>query len=198
MSEVLAPLVGTTQALVFFSIFAISGLGVVALAILGEILEGVGDGVEHLLEIFHIDDIFDTDTPGSSAGVFSLRVLAAFATGLGGGGWYMSIQGYGPVSSTFGGCLLGGGIGLVVFLGLQYLTKQQSSSTVEMHILIGKMGSVQTGIPKGGYGEVQVVVAGIASIFRARTEDGNAIRTGTIVRIKSISGSDATVETVNT
>jgi hypothetical protein len=127
-------------------------------------------------EEFSADHGADHDL-GDGPGVFSLRTLSIFITGLGGLGAIASLRGAGAAVSASVG--LAGGVALAgaVYGFARYLYRQQSSSHVTAEELINRRAEVTVAIPAGGLGQVRCLVGETIAEKIARSRDGDAIPT---------------------
>jgi membrane protein implicated in regulation of membrane protease activity len=126
-------------------------------------------------------------------GVFSLRTLAVFITGLGGLGAITELRGAGAMVSAFVG--LTGGVALAgaVYGFARYLYRQQSSSHITAEELIGRRAEVTVAIPASGVGQARCLVGETMVEKIARSRDGDAISAGVAVRIDEVAGETAIV-----
>jgi hypothetical protein len=77
-----------------------------------------------------------------------------------------------------------GCLGMVTTAGIFYFVARLSSSgNRDLRTAIGSVGTVYLDIPKGGRGEVRVVVSGVVSYVKAGSADGRALKSGTPVRV---------------
>jgi len=67
------------------------------------------------------------------------------------------------------------------------LRKAENSSSFNIQETIGKMASVISPIPQGGYGKIKYNISGAVVTSPAKSEDGNEIRNGENVEIIYIS-----------
>lgn len=183
--------------IIFGSIMVISFVVLIFMLAVGEIGEHATE-FAHDVAVDHHDihlGHHDGDVNHQSGpSIFSVRFLAAFGTGFGGGGCigrYFEL-GY------FGASLIGLGIGVAV-AGLLYiivsaLYKLQGSGTVSVASLVGKTALVRVAIPAGGTGEVTLTSKGATVVQFAKTEDGLAVEQGMSVTIKAVAGDYVIVE----
>ncbi|MFI7236353.1 hypothetical protein [Streptomyces cyaneofuscatus] len=130
----------------FFLGLGIAGIVLLALSLVfGGVLEGMLDGV--------LDGLFD--------GLLSLPVIAGFISMLGfGGAIVLGTTGAGPFVATVAGVAAGAVAGWMTWKFSQALMRDQTSSTPRGGDLVGTSGTVVTGIPADGYGEVMLRLAG--------------------------------------
>jgi len=163
-----------------------------------------GLGFLFLLASLIIGDIFDalgvdfglSLDANHDFGLFDSRVISIFLTAFGGFGAIGASLGYGAaVSSIFG--LFGGVIfGALVFYFGRFLYRQQASSSVTEEDLIGRTAQVVVAIHAGQIGQIACRVGEERVEKIARARDGAEIKTGSIVRIESITG-DAVIVSVD-
>lgn len=72
--------------------------------------------------------------------------------------------------------------------------KLQSSGTIPLKSAVGCEGTVYQNIPAGGAGKVLITVSNRLREFDAMGKDGAGLKTGTAVRIVSVSGDRLVVE----
>jgi membrane protein implicated in regulation of membrane protease activity len=148
------------------------------------------------LEAIELDDTPELEVEteaGGEPGVFSLRTLSIFLTGLGGLGAIAQLRGADAAISAAVG--LAGGLtlaGLVYFFA-RYLYRQQSSSLVVIDELIGQRAEVIVSIPANGVGQVRCQLGEAMVEKIARSMDGEVISLGAPVRIEGITGETAIV-----
>jgi membrane protein implicated in regulation of membrane protease activity len=143
-------------------------------------------------EEFNADHDADHDL-GGGPGVFSLRTLSIFTTGLGGLGAIAALRGAGAAVSAVVG--LAGGVALAgaVYVFARFLYRQQSSSHVTTEELINRRAEVTVAISAGGLGQVRLLVGETMVEKIARSRDGEAIPAGVAVRIDDVAGETAAV-----
>ncbi len=140
----------------------------------------------------------DHDTVSDGDGgpsVFSVKMFAIEMVGFG-------VTGFGVlagtdlsmlVASLFG---LGGAVvmGLLGFMIIKSIWKQQASSTITRTDIIGAIGHLIDAVPANGVGQVACSVRGREDTYIARTKDGHAIPLGTTVKIIDKVGQHVIVE----
>jgi len=77
------------------------------------------------------------------------------------------------------------GIGAWVLVAvlIHWLRKLAETGTKQLRTCVGRRGTVYMDIPGSGEGQVRVVVSGAVSMVRARASGGEAIESGTPVRV---------------
>ena len=130
---------------------------------------------------------------GGEPGVFSLRTLSIFLTGLGGLGAMAQLRGAGAAVSAAvgmtGGLVLAG----LVYFFARYLYRQQSSSLVVTDELVGRRAEVIVSIPAAGVGQVRCRMGETLVEKIARSRDSDAIPPGAPVRIEEVTGETVVV-----
>lgn len=138
----------------------------------------------------------DSGVPALS--FFSPTVLATFVTAFGAIGTILSaiesVRGKHFIIATIAasGGLLIAWVALMLFNTA--FRKMQGSSESRVMRLIGQEANVITAIPAGGVGEIAYIQSGTRYNAPARTEDGQAVPAGQLVRIKRIVGTQFYVE----
>ena len=168
-------------ALSAFSVFlAITAAGFIFLmvsAAFGEVFE-------------HFDAFGDHDGPG----FFSTRVLAVFVTAFGAAGAVATYYGLGPVPASLVGLatgfVFGGAIGT---LG-RILYRQQASSDVRSHDLVGQVARVIVAIPAGGVGQVRCRIGEELVDKIARTRNGEPVIENASVQVEEVLGETVIVK----
>jgi hypothetical protein len=150
-------------------------------------------------EIFEHADLgsADHDLDHGGPGLLSPRVISVFITAFGGFGAIGIYRGFGIFFSSFLG--VGGGVvlgGLVYFFA-RFLYGQQASSTISTADLIGCTAQVTVGIPSGGVGQVRCLVGESMVDKIARSRDGAAIPSSSLVKIEEIVGESVIVSPIN-
>ncbi len=147
-----------------------------------------------LLVSFFLGDLFeqiglDIDLGAGGTddlGWFDSRVLSMFVTAFGGFGAIAMSLGFGVVVSStfglFGGLALGG---TVLFFG-RLLYKQQASSSVNAHHLVGRIAKVTVAIRPGGIGQISCLIGEERVEKLARSRDDNEIQAGVMVIIEEV------------
>ena len=160
------------------------------------VLGGIG---EHASEIAHeivvehdvegaIDHNGDVVHQQGGPSLFSLRFLATFATGFGGGGAIGRFYNLDYFFSSLAGLVFGLVVGALLYFLVSFMYKQQASSGVNMLDLVGKTAMVIIAIPDGGTGQVTLTHKGTTVTQMAKTANGQAVRQGSSVTIKSVMG----------
>lgn len=171
-----------------FLICAVLGGGVFAVRTLLQFLGGHADDAD----VGHVE----VDHADADAGfrVLSLQGLSAFFMMFGLSGLALVRQsGVAPALALPVAALPG--IAAVWLIGrlFVFMTKLQSSGTMNMHAAIGQEGSIYLTVQSGGVGKVQVVVQGRLGVFDAREHDGKELATGKRVRVVGVATGDVLV-----
>lgn len=138
----------------------------------------------------------DSGVPALS--FFSPTVLATFVTAFGAIGTILSsidsVRGKHLIIATIsaaGGMFIAW-VALILFNTA--FRKMQGSSESRVSRLIGQEANVITAIPPGGVGEIAYIQSGTRYNAPARTENGQPVAAGRLVRIKRVVGSQFYVE----
>lgn len=173
-------------------------LSSINLVMLFAIIGGVG--FIFLLASLILGDIFemfgaDADIGGNGAdfGLFDSRVIAVFMTAFGGFGLIGAWSGLGAVPSSLVGLLGGVIFGGVVSAFGRFLVGQQSSSSVTDNDLIGRTAQVTVTIKPGELGQISARIGDERVEKLARTNGGEEIKPGSIVKISAIAGDSVIV-----
>lgn len=173
-------------------------LSSINLVMLFAIIGGVG--FIFLLASLILGDIFemfgaDADIGGNGAdfGLFDSRVIAVFMTAFGGFGLIGAWSGLSAVPSSLVGLLGGVIFGGVVSAFGRFLVGQQSSSSVTDNDLIGRTAQVTVTIKPGELGQISARIGDERVEKLARTNGGEEIKPGSIVKISAIAGDSVIV-----
>ena len=129
---------------------------------------------------------------GHGVSAFSPMIIAAFMTGFGASGYLLSLF---PLTkhpaisaplAAVGAFVFAGGIVSVLRMVFR---ASQSSSESKIANVVGTTGTLVTGIPEHGVGEIAYVHGGSRYTAPARTEDGKPIPTGAAVVVVRFVGS---------
>jgi len=151
-------------------------------------------------EIFDHADLshtVDHDLGHGGPGFFNTRVISVFITAFGGFGAIATRQGYGIFASSFFGFASGIVLASLIYFFARFLYSQQASSTVSSSDLIGRTAQVTVGIPVGGLGQVRCLVGESMVDKIARSKDGGAIPSNSVVKIEEIVGESVIVSPVS-
>jgi len=133
-------------------------------------------------------DLGDADDHPSGLGILSTRAIAAFLTGFGWIGVIVHEQGWPEIYSIV--AATGAGIAMLfaVLHVMQFLFRLRHSGNVDYGNCIGGEAEAYTPIPAGGggHGKVTATVQGRFRVVNARTDDSDAIPSGTRVRIVAV------------
>lgn len=135
---------------------------------------------------------------GHSAGAFlkllSLQALTAFATFFGLGGMYFAAREHGPTTATAGAVAAGALAMLGVAKAMQWMTRLDSSGTLDLRNAIGCDARVYLRVPAAGEGtgRIHVAIQGRTVELKARSRDFE-LPTGSQARIVDLAGDDTVV-----
>lgn len=174
---------------VFICIMVV-GFIVLAMSLLfGEIFEHGGD-LAHDIAVEH--DVFDHggDVEHSQGGpsFLSMRMLASFATGFGGGGAIGRYLDFGYVVSSVFGLILALVVAAIVYFIVRFLYRQQATSGVSVMECLNQQAIVCVAIPEDGMGQVTLTLKGATLTKMAKSEDGKPRNNGTTVQVKQVVG----------
>jgi hypothetical protein len=151
-----------------FLIVGLAGIALlVAALVAGEFMDGVFEPVNGVLG----SDLLSTGVLAGFLGAFGF-VTYGVAPALG--------TGFGSAVGVLAGLGVGAGAGWLT----RALTNSRTDGTPSAAALPGLRGTVVTGVPSQGYGEVVVVVAGHPTKFNARSY--TALAAGTPVTVVSV------------
>lgn len=156
----------------------VGGLGLlllVASLVVGEVLDGLLDGV--------------------GGDILSTAAVAGFLAGFGFTG-AVAAQSLGTGAATAVGVAGGLGLGAAAGLMTRSLSRSRTDPTPTSAALLGIAGTVVTDIPSQGYGEVSVVVAGHLGKLNARADE--ALAAGTPVTVTAVLSPTSVVVTRRT
>lgn len=166
-----------------------------ALGNLGDILDGIFGGAEaagadvgeiETPEIGEIGVEHEVESAGPSP--FSLRTVAMFAAGFGGGGIMGKGLGFSDPLSLAPAFGTGLASSVLMWLFLRFLYAEQATTSIQEPDYIGLIGRVSLSIPKGELGQVILTVKGQIKNMPARSEDGSPISAQTQVEVISLEG----------
>ena len=178
-----------------FVLILIFGLSVLTIFL---IIAGVG--FIFLLLSFVLGDLFehlnaDIDLNSGNDGIALLdsRVISIFLTAFGGVGAICSKLGFDVTLSSVGGLLGGITLGWIVFYFGRLLYRQQASSSVGAHQLIGRTAEVVVAIKPGSVGQISCRIGPERIEKLARAKNDSEIKAGSQVRIEEIAGESVIV-----
>jgi membrane protein implicated in regulation of membrane protease activity len=172
-----------------FLVCLLAGLAyVVASGILGMVFGG--DGTSDSA------DGSDGDSGDSHDGmsIFSPKVIAIFAIGMGSGGSIATAYGLGFTAALLCGIGAGASFGGLLIFGARLLYKQRSSSDVQPSAAIGLMATVTIAIPSSGTGEVSLPVLNQYMTYLARSQSNQHLTKGTLAKVVAVNGGTLIVE----
>jgi hypothetical protein len=143
-------------------------------------------GVDHDMD-HDIDHDFDHGHDILGPGFLSIKMIAAYLTGFGGGGWIAYEQYNQPpyicVISGIGGAMV---LGIIAYYIIKLFLSQQTKSGIPKTTdFIDSEGVISTSIPEGEdkVGQILVTVKGAKKYCRAMSFNGKEINKGTEVII---------------
>lgn len=167
-------------AVLFTSTQGISFLTILAAGFVYLLISGLLSAGEDMSHDGHLDAANDagggagehaTEGNHPTISIFSPRIIAIFAVGLGGGGAIGTFYGFGLTASLAAGLVLGFILGGLGTLGMKLLYAQQASSEVRTENAIGRRASVTSDIAPGAAGEIGLTVQGQYMTYLARAKD---------------------------
>ncbi|MEI6236459.1 MAG: NfeD family protein [Planctomycetota bacterium] len=151
----------------------------------------LGHDHDHDYGHVHVHD-YGGDT--NSVSMFSFRVLSIFGLGFGTAGAIATQFGMSFMRSSLYGVGLGLLLGFTLYSLLNLFSRQQSTSIVETHKLIGCTGLVTVEIGADSLGEVALNFAGNYRNFNAQSVQNVPIQKGASVMVIQTEGSRLIVE----
>ncbi len=161
---------------------------VVSSAAMGAIFGGDGS------DDSHGDISGDNDTDHSTVSIFSPKIIAIFAIGLGGGGCIATAYGLSFTISLLVGLALGFALGALMVFGMRYLHSQRASSDIPTTSAVGQFATVNIAIPAGGTGEVSLTVLGQYMTYFARSKSNASFSKGSLAKVVGTNGGTLIVE----
>jgi hypothetical protein len=140
---------------------------------------------------------FDHDLSHGGPGILSTRIISVFVTAFGGFGAIGIYEGYGVFASSFFGTIGGVILAGLIVLFARFLYSQQASSTISSSDLVGRSAQVTVGIPAGGLGQVRCLVGETMLDKMARSRDGVAIPSNSLVKVEEVVGESVVVSLVS-
>jgi membrane protein implicated in regulation of membrane protease activity len=129
--------------------------------------------------------------------VLSMHSLTSFLMMFGLVGFALYRQsGAGMFFSTLGASVAGAASVWVIGRIFASVSRLQSSGNLATDSAVGSTGSVYLSIPKGGTGRVSINFRGRLREFDATAADGEAIATGTPIRVVRVKGREMVVEKI--
>lgn len=168
----------------FFSVFFLWQIIAAFLGMTGDDVD-VGHADVDISDIDASDDFDHHDVVESSQAfkVLSLRSIVTFFTLFSWGSALYTADGM-PVVKAMGISSIWGLVGMfaiaVIFWGMGKLTE---TGTKDVATCIGAIGTVYLDIPADGFGEIKTNISGAIEHVKARSVDGEALPSGTQVRV---------------
>lgn len=148
-------------------------------------------GFLFLLLSFLLGDLFDVlghDSGGDAheIGILDTRVISIFATAFGGFGALGTWLGLGAMLSSLLGLVGGGVLGAIIFFFGRTLYRQQASSSISAHNLVGRIAEVVVPIHVNNVGKIRCRVGEERIEKLARSRDNSEIKMGALVVIEAV------------
>lgn len=148
-------------------------------------------GFLFLLASFLLGDLFDMlghDAGGDAhdMGILDTRVISIFATAFGGCGALGTWLGVGVVLSSVLGLVGGIALGAIIFFFGQTLYRQQASSSISAHSLVGRIAEVVVAIHPNSVGKISCRVGEERVEKLARSRENVEIKPGAFVLIEEV------------
>ena len=148
-------------------------------------------GFLFLLLSFLLGDLFDVlghDSGGDAheIGILDTRVISIFATAFGGFGALATWLGASVVPSSLLGLVGGIALGAIIFFFGRTLYRQQASSSISAHHLVGRIAEVVVAIHPNSIGKIRCRVGEERIEKLARSRDNAEIKTGAFVVIEEV------------
>lgn len=150
-------------------------------------------GFVFLLLSFVAGDLFDqlgitleADGGADGPGWLDSRVLSIFVTAFGGFGAIGTLLGLGVVMSSLFGLIGGLALGACVLFFGRLLYRQQASSSVSAHDLVGRVAEVTVTILPGSVGQIRCRFGEERVEKLARARNSIEIKSGTMVVIEEV------------
>ena len=116
--------------------------------------------------------------------LLTLRSILAFFTLFTWGGALYLNTGTQLGSSMIYALLWGGAAMVLVALMFHWMRKMTESGNISIRTCVGTEGQVYLDIPSDGIGQIRATVSGVVTYVKARTADGNEIKSGAPVLIR--------------
>ena len=141
----------------------------------------------------HAENVSEGNHPTIS--IFSPRIIAIFAVGLGGGGAIGTFYGLSLTLSLLIGLALGAILGALGSFGMKLLYNQQASSEVRTENSVGRTATVTVEIAPAAAGEIGLTVQGQYMTYLARGKDpAKTYPKGSLVKVSQVADSVIIVE----
>ncbi len=190
----------TTALISFFTIFLMGLLFSVFSLIFGGHGDTDHDFGHDVGHDGHGDGHHDGDTGLSSffaVGMLSVRGMALLSTGFGGIGALVQLYTGRTLFATATGAIFGYGFAFMILFAVRALKSQQANSLIDTNSAVGASGTVVTSIPQNGLGEIRCVVGGVEVTRTAVSKNGEAIKSGTRVKVEEVAGATMVVAPLN-
>lgn len=141
----------------------------------------------------HLNADIDLNSGNDGMALLDSRVISIFLTAFGGVGAICYKLGFDATVSSVGGFLGGIALGWIVFYFGRLLYRQQASSSVGAHQLIGRTAEVVVAIQPGSVGQISCRIGPERVEKLARAKNDSEIKVGSQVRIEEIAGESVIV-----
>jgi len=168
----------------FFSVFFVWQMIGAFVGLDGDSMELGGD-VTDVPDDMNFDDVMESS---EAFKVLSLRSVITFFTLFSwGGALYMS-EGMQPLKAM-GISSIWGLVGMLAIAGIFYfMGKMSETGTKDVTTAMGKIATVYLDIPADGFGEIKTTVSGAVEHIKAKSINGEALPSGTQVRVVKVVG----------
>lgn len=182
----------------FMTITALLGLGSSA-DVDHDIDHSIDHDIDHDMDHDHdIDHDIDHEYGQHGPSFLSIKMVAAYLTGFGGGGWIAREEYNQPpliclISGIFGAIV----VGVIAYYIIRlFLSQQTKSGIAKIADFIGCAGVISTSIPKGEskVGQILCTVKGSQKYYTAVSHNGKEINKGTEVVIVEMKDGKAVVK----
>ena len=188
MQEWWAGLSGLTQFFygmaAFFSVFFLWQMIGAFIGLDGDSMDLGGD-VTDVPDDMDFEDVMESS---EAFKVLSLRSIITFFTLFSWGGALYMNEGM-PAVKAMGIASIWGLVGMLAIAGIFYfMGKMSETGTKDVASAQGRIATVYLDIPADGFGEVKTTVSGAVEHIKARSVNGEALPSGTQVRVVKVVG----------
>jgi hypothetical protein len=120
----------------------------------------------------------------------SFQTIATFLAGFGWGGVIWLNRGFGVLVAVAAGAVIGTAMMVSMAFFMRWLMRFQDSGSLDYHNAVGKEGTVYVPVPahRGAGGQIEVMCQGRLVYADAVTESGDALKTGSRIRVVAVEG----------